>query len=353
MDPGRKYEKCVSNNTNKWKCIFCMKETNEGISRLKHHLVGGNTSITVCPNCPEHVRAELQNDAAYKMLDRQAMSVQPFPSTNDFDVEVDDAESKEEDNLEIYDDPVYDEYECESEEDLYKEIYGPPIFDIYEDDVVGDEGMSPRRLIINHIRRRWNYQSMKAFLTQPYLMAKTIEVWERFIILFDGYYQWKKRKKEEEKDISFTTAFRFEDESLLHGETDAAYKMLDRQVTSKLYTYLMLFIYGKLLEGKRPNLYWTPCAAHCLDLMLEDIGKLEPVKNALKKCIFMSGYIYYRVPLVNMMRRFTNQHNLHRPAVTRFATSFITMSQFHIQQANLKKMVTSDDWNKSEWPKEA
>ncbi|CDY63735.1 BnaCnng42540D [Brassica napus] len=54
--------------------------------------------------------------------------------------------------------------------------------------------------------------------------------------------------------------------------------------------------------------------SHCLDLMLEDIGKLEPVKNALKKCIFMSGYIYYRVPLVNMMRRFTNQHNLHRPA---------------------------------------
>ncbi|CAN7093292.1 unnamed protein product [Brassica rapa subsp. narinosa] len=110
---------------------------------------------------------------------------------------------------------------------------------------------------------------------------------------------------------------------------------------------------GKLLEAKRPNLYWTPCAAHCLDLMLENIGKLEPVKNALQKCIFMSGYIYCRLPLVNMMRRFTNKHNLHRPAVTRFATSFITMSQFHIQQANLKKMVTSDDWNKSKWPKEA
>ncbi|GJX99382.1 hypothetical protein Tco_0356401 [Tanacetum coccineum] len=31
---------------------------------------------------------------------------------------------------------------------------------------------------------------------------------------------------------------------------------------------------GKLLEVKRPNLYWTPCAAHCIDLMLEDIGKI-------------------------------------------------------------------------------
>jgi hypothetical protein len=31
---------------------------------------------------------------------------------------------------------------------------------------------------------------------------------------------------------------------------------------------------GRLLERKIPHLFWTPCAAHCLDLMLEDIGKL-------------------------------------------------------------------------------
>jgi len=29
---------------------------------------------------------------------------------------------------------------------------------------------------------------------------------------------------------------------------------------------------GKLLEKKRSHLYWTPCAAHCIDLMLEDNG---------------------------------------------------------------------------------
>ena len=25
---------------------------------------------------------------------------------------------------------------------------------------------------------------------------------------------------------------------------------------------------GKMLEDKRPHLYWTPCVAHCLGLML-------------------------------------------------------------------------------------
>ncbi|XP_048624037.1 uncharacterized protein LOC106405160 [Brassica napus] len=90
---------------------------------------------------------------------------------------------------------------------------------------------------------------------------------------------------------------------------------------------------GKLLEAKCPHLFWTPCAAHCIDLMLEDIGKIC--------CEERNEEV------------FTNQKNLHRPAVTRFATSFITMTQFHLQQANLKKMVTSEEWNKSKWPKEA
>ncbi|XP_010484860.1 PREDICTED: uncharacterized protein LOC104763145 [Camelina sativa] len=83
---------------------------------------------------------------------------------------------------------------------------------------------------------------------------------------------------------------------------------------------------GQLLMAKRPHLYWLPCAAHCIDLMLEDIGKLPMVKSAIKNCIYMNGYIYSHTSLVNMMRKFTNQANLHRPAVTRFATSFITLA---------------------------
>ncbi|XP_057811633.1 uncharacterized protein LOC131025863 [Salvia miltiorrhiza] len=108
---------------------------------------------------------------------------------------------------------------------------------------------------------------------------------------------------------------------------------------------------GKLLMAKRPHLYWTPCAAHCVDLMLEDIGKLPKIKNALKKAIFMNGYIYNHVGVVNIMRRFTNQRNLHRPAVTRFATSFITLAQYHKQKNNLKKMVISEEWIASKWQK--
>lgn len=40
---------------------------------------------------------------------------------------------------------------------------------------------------------------------------------------------------------------------------------------------------GKLLMEKRKRLWWTPCAAHCIDLMLEKVGELPQHKNALIK----------------------------------------------------------------------
>ncbi|KAL6536199.1 hypothetical protein OROGR_012771 [Orobanche gracilis] len=42
---------------------------------------------------------------------------------------------------------------------------------------------------------------------------------------------------------------------------------------------------GRMLMAKRPHLYWTPCAAHCIDLILEDIGKLSTFKKILKRAM--------------------------------------------------------------------
>ncbi|XP_035841350.1 uncharacterized protein LOC118488219 [Helianthus annuus] len=109
---------------------------------------------------------------------------------------------------------------------------------------------------------------------------------------------------------------------------------------------------GKYLEASKPNLYWTPCVAQCLDLMLEDFGKIKKIKEMLKSAMFVNAYIYNHVGLVNMMRRFTNSHNLHRPAVTRFATSFITISQMHKQKHILQKMIVSSEFLNSKWGKE-
>jgi len=48
----------------------------------------------------------------------------------------------------------------------------------------------------------------------------------------------------------------------------------------------------KLLEEKRPHLYWTPCVAHCIDLMLENIEKLPLIKKTIQREVNLIDFIY-------------------------------------------------------------
>ena len=42
------------------------------------------------------------------------------------------------------------------------------------------------------------------------------------------------------------------------------------------------FVKAENLLMKKFNLYWTPCAAHCIDLMFEDIGKRDSVAQLIR-----------------------------------------------------------------------
>lgn len=33
---------------------------------------------------------------------------------------------------------------------------------------------------------------------------------------------------------------------------------------------------------RHPSLFWTPCVAHCLDLILEDLGKIPWIKACVE-----------------------------------------------------------------------
>ena len=48
---------------------------------------------------------------------------------------------------------------------------------------------------------------------------------------------------------------------------------------------------GKLLL-KKYNLYWNPCAAHCVDLMFEDIGKRDSVVVLIMNAQKITNFIY-------------------------------------------------------------
>jgi hypothetical protein len=129
---------------------------------------------------------------------------------------------------------------------------------------------------------------------------------------------------------------------------------LDYFLYSSLLICIYLFIYSvrQNVDGKEEAPFWTPCAAHCLDLMLEDVGKIPKVKQTIQKGIFFIGYIYNHCGVLNLMREFTKNKELTRSGVTRFATTYLTLQSLHKQKAALRNMFASEKWSNSKWSKE-
>ncbi|KAG8391077.1 hypothetical protein BUALT_Bualt01G0150300 [Buddleja alternifolia] len=108
---------------------------------------------------------------------------------------------------------------------------------------------------------------------------------------------------------------------------------------------------GKRLMEKRKNLYWTPCATHCIDLMLEDIGKMKIHESTLAKSKQVVKFIYGHTWVLDLMRKFTKNGELLRPAVTRFATAYLTLQSIHKQKQALQSMFSSQEWQTCAWVK--
>lgn len=89
----------------------------------------------------------------------------------------------------------------------------------------------------------------------------------------------------------------------------------------------------KLLMGRYPDLFWTPCVAHCIELMLEDIGKITFVKDIFESSKSITKFIYNHAYVLSLMRRFTNNKELVHLAFTWFTTSFISIQIKQMQDA--------------------
>ena len=78
----------------------------------------------------------------------------------------------------------------------------------------------------------------------------------------------------------------------------------------------------KLME--RYHLYWTLCAAHCIDLMFEDIGKKEQVASVIKQARMITNYIYNQNWFLAKMRE-TCKRDIICLGFTRFATNYLAL----------------------------
>jgi hypothetical protein len=84
---------------------------------------------------------------------------------------------------------------------------------------------------------------------------------------------------------------------------------------------------------------------------LEDIGKLEWVSPVVEDARRVTKYIYNHAWVLSLMRKTTEGKDLVRPAMTRFATVFLTLQSIIGQILPLKQMFVSPDWVASPYSK--
>ncbi|XP_038713411.1 uncharacterized protein LOC120007282 [Tripterygium wilfordii] len=110
---------------------------------------------------------------------------------------------------------------------------------------------------------------------------------------------------------------------------------------------------GRLLEQEFPTLYWSPCAAHCLNLMLQDNGKLGEVSECVFHAAKITKYVYNHTFVLHLMREHTGGREILRPAPTRFATNFIALESILSQKDALRQMVTCKEWMQSTYSRDS
>ncbi|XP_071681249.1 uncharacterized protein [Lolium perenne] len=97
-----------------------------------------------------------------------------------------------------------------------------------------------------------------------------------------------------------------------------------------------------LLKAKRPSIFWNGCAAHCIDLMLEDIGKLPTVDTTISKGRALTVFLYAHTRVLDLMRKFLGK-DLVRSGITRFATAYLNLKSLLDSKKELMRLFRSDE----------
>ncbi|KAK4596520.1 hypothetical protein RGQ29_014530 [Quercus rubra] len=115
-------------------------------------------------------------------------------------------------------------------------------------------------------------------------------------------------------------------------------KNIVHMVTNNASNYVSA---GKLLCEKYKTISWSPCAAHCLNLVLQDMGDMPHVERLKKRASQVTVFIYNHVALIAWLRKRPGWTDIVRVGATRFATTFLSFGSLHVHKHDLQALVIS------------
>ena len=100
------------------------------------------------------------------------------------------------------------------------------------------------------------------------------------------------------------------------------------------------------IEDEFPNIFWTPCAAHCMSLLLKDLhNKIPWICDIVAKVKKIQHFIVNHSMSLAIYKKHASLQLL-RCAETRFASNFIMVDRIVKVKQALRQMVVSTEWER-------
>ncbi|XP_039145518.1 uncharacterized protein LOC120282732 [Dioscorea cayenensis subsp. rotundata] len=97
---------------------------------------------------------------------------------------------------------------------------------------------------------------------------------------------------------------------------------------------------GRLIHEKYYHIYWSPSAAHYLNLILKDIDKRDHVAELVSRASKMTTFVYNHIYILSWLRKISGWKEIVHLGVTHFATTFITLKSIYDHKHDLQALVT-------------
>uniref|UniRef100_A0A5B7CBF9 BED-type domain-containing protein n=1 Tax=Davidia involucrata TaxID=16924 RepID=A0A5B7CBF9_DAVIN len=414
-DPGWAHGIMVNGGRQKIKCKYCHKVIlGGGISRLKQHLAGERGNVAPCEEVPEDVKVQIQQHLGFKVLEKlqrqkglksSKNSVSYFQSSEEGDDEVErnpkttstrgasrKRRGKEVDEgtsnrtkkhkkhffpmaIPVVQPPIHQSFASQESIDqadmaVAKFMYDAGIpFSASNSyyfqkmaDAIAAAGPGYKMPSYHSLRGKLLNRSVQDAGELYHELKKSWEV-TGCSVMVD---RWTDRT--DRTVINFfvycpkgTVFLKSVDATDITKSSEELLSLFDSVVQEVGPKHVVNFVTdtapsykaaGKALMGKYRTFFWSACSAHCIDLMLKEMGEMDDVKEVLAKAKQITRFIYNNAWVLNLMRKRTGGRDIVQLAITRFASSFLTLQTIVSLKGPLHQMFTSATWMHSTFSKQ-
>jgi len=104
---------------------------------------------------------------------------------------------------------------------------------------------------------------------------------------------------------------------------------------------------GKRLMGSHNSLFYTVSAAHCFEIILEDVCRMDLVQKVMNAAKYITKFIYTNPFVFELMSRSVPQHHVVSLHTFKVVRPFFTLLNLSVNAQSIKDMFASPEWKNS------